>query len=159
MLIFRAFDALIQDCHIEILVTTPWDLLNIYFNASASGFFSCVILILCFQLSHLVVFFYHWRWICYFTVAIAIKYHTISFLYSIFSEINSILYLKKKDIFEDKNLPMPTCPAFSSDGVPGPLAGRESAPSVALYIRLVIYFILLQAKQSTPNEMKRERKR
>lgn len=29
---------------------------------------------------------------------------------------------------------MPTCPAFSSVGVPGPLAGRESAPSVALYI-------------------------
>lgn len=29
-------------------------------------------------------------------------------------------------------LPMPTWPAFSSVGVPGPLAGRESAPSVAL---------------------------
>lgn len=31
------------------------------------------------------------------------------------------------------NLPMPTCPAFSSVGVPAPLAGCESAPSVALY--------------------------
>lgn len=31
-------------------------------------------------------------------------------------------------------LPMPTWPPFSSVGVPGPLAGRESAPSVALYI-------------------------
>lgn len=29
---------------------------------------------------------------------------------------------------------MPTCPPFSSVGVPGPLAGRESAPSVALNI-------------------------
>lgn len=28
---------------------------------------------------------------------------------------------------------MPTCPAFSSDGVPGPDCGAESAPSVALY--------------------------
>lgn len=28
---------------------------------------------------------------------------------------------------------MPTCPAFSSVGVPGPDAGRESAPSVALH--------------------------
>lgn len=31
---------------------------------------------------------------------------------------------------------MPTCPAFSSDGVPGPLPGPESAPSVALYVYL-----------------------
>lgn len=29
--------------------------------------------------------------------------------------------------------PIPTWPAFSSDGVPGPDAGRESAPSVALH--------------------------
>lgn len=37
---------------------------------------------------------------------------------------------------ENKNqnqLPMPTWPPFSSVGVPGPLAGRESAPSVALH--------------------------
>lgn len=30
------------------------------------------------------------------------------------------------------NLPIPTCPAFSSVGVPGPDPGAESAPSVAL---------------------------
>lgn len=36
--------------------------------------------------------------------------------------------------FKEENLPMPTCPAFSSVGVPGPLAGRESAPSVALHL-------------------------
>lgn len=32
---------------------------------------------------------------------------------------------------------MPTWPAFSSEGVPGPEAGRESAPSVALNILLL----------------------
>lgn len=53
---------------------------------------------------------------------------------------------------------MPTCPAFSSDGVPGPLAGRESAPSVALYIRLFIYF-LFSYKQNRVHQIKwREKK-
>lgn len=82
MLIFRAIDAFIQYCHIEILVTTLSEIYWIHFSSSDSGsfcfifhFFNC----------HIWTFFYHRRYICHFTVAIAIKYHTISFLYSIFS--------------------------------------------------------------------------
>lgn len=43
-----------------------------------------------------------------------------------------VCYVLKCKITKKFQLPMPTWPAFSSDGVPGPLAGRESAPSVAL---------------------------
>lgn len=56
--------------------------------------------------------------------------------------VNTVVVLitnKKRREWTNKNSPMPTCPAFSSVGVPGPLAGRESAPSVALHIHFVTF--------------------
>ena len=54
---------------------------------------------------------------------------------------------------------MPTCPPFSSDGVPGPLAGRESAPSVALNIFNNKYERNGKKKQEEKNTEKKEQKR
>lgn len=57
-----------------------------------------------------------------------------------------------------KNLPMPTCPAFSSDGVPGPLAGRESAPSVALFMHYVQFnFVTSKIEYTKENRKKRKK--
>lgn len=92
MLIFRAIDAFIQYCHIEILVTTLSEIYWIYFNSSDSGYFC---FIFHFFNCRIWTFFYHRRYICHFTVAIVIKYHTISFLYSGFFHSNH-LYEEKK---------------------------------------------------------------
>lgn len=55
---------------------------------------------------------------------------------------------------------MPTCPAFSSDGVPGPLAGRESAPSVALFMHYVQFnFVTSKIEYTKENRKKEERNR
>lgn len=143
MLIFRAIDALIQVCHIEFFVTL-WNLLNtslkwLYFSSFSFSFvfFSILTFWVLSTIEDRCIY------ICHFTVAIVVIYQQLSFLvfagilyYSIFF---NVLYRERE------NSPMPTCPAFSSVGVPGPLAGRESAPSVALYIYLFI-FILLQSK-------------
>lgn len=145
MLIFRAIDALIQVCHIEFFVTL-WNLLNtslkwLYFSSFSFSFFFCL-----FSNSHILSSFYHWR-----SMYIYLPFyccHSCNISTALFFGIRwyfVLLYFFNVLYRERENSPMPTCPAFSSVGVPGPLAGRESAPSVALYIYLFI-FILLQSK-------------
>lgn len=64
---------------------------------------------------------------CFFFCS-SIYLHFLALYRILYSFLNQVVGKK----MNTNQLPMPTWPPFSSVGVPGPLAGRESAPSVAL---------------------------
>lgn len=72
----------------------------------------------------------------------------------------TMLFIVWKGNYKLNDSPMPTCPAFSSVGVPGPLAGRESAPSVALFIFIFFIFLFkIDVKQMQIERQKKRKKR
>lgn len=71
-----------------------------------------------------------------------------------FPEYPTVHWPEWRDKENVNQLPMPTCPPFSSDGVPGPLAGRESAPSVALNI----FTIFKEREREREKAKKKEKK-